>query len=722
MMKRLLLIGLLLAPGPAFAQTSFTFKDASAAPQTVKSFNCSSTICQLFVPSDSTGTFLGTAPGSANSSFALPIQGVSGGVAVPISGAVSQSGTWGVNQSGTWNITNISGTVSLPSGAATSANQTNATQKSQIVDGSGNVIASTANSLNVQCANCSGSGASGVDEGAFAAGSSTFGPMGGFYQTTATSNPLTNGQWGTWQVTAYRAGMVNLRTAAGAEIGTAASPVQVSVANTAANGTAMLVTGTGGAFPATQSGTWTVNPTTIATWGLMSGTTPGTAPTNSLIVGAIYNSSSPTATTGQTLPLQTDSSGNLKVNIQSGGGSGGTASNFASSFPASGTAIGLKNSGNMVSATADGSGYLNVDCATGCSGGPVDESAFTAGSTATFTGGFYQTTATSNPLTTGQLGVVQMTANRAFFTNLRNSSGTEIGTSSNPVQVTVANTGANATAVLVGGAGTAGTATGGILTVQGVASMTPILSTLTGTNTVNVQGNSGGKFDQTTGSAVPGNALYIGLNGPSGNIRGWTAVNPSGSIYAGQVDLASIAGTTAVTAGVSGTLGVGGLAAAGAVPSGNPVYVGGSDGTDVRAISTTSTGAVNIGTTGDPCTFQAKSFGHFSSTTSGGSIITLASGKKAYICSISIVASAAANVSLIEGTGSSVCTGGTVAAVWGNTGTTAANGYPFAANGGLTIAGGGTLAQNGTVSQNVCLLFNTTNSPQVVADVSFIQQ
>jgi len=48
------------------------------------------------------------------------------------------------SQSGTWNINNVSGTVSLPTGASTAANQTNASQKTQIVDGSGNVIASTA--------------------------------------------------------------------------------------------------------------------------------------------------------------------------------------------------------------------------------------------------------------------------------------------------------------------------------------------------------------------------------------------------------------------------------------------------------------------------------------------------------------------------------------------------------------------------------------------------
>ncbi len=44
-------------------------------------------------------------------------------------------------------ITNITGTISLPTGAATSANQTNASQKTQIVDGSGNVITSYNNQL-----------------------------------------------------------------------------------------------------------------------------------------------------------------------------------------------------------------------------------------------------------------------------------------------------------------------------------------------------------------------------------------------------------------------------------------------------------------------------------------------------------------------------------------------------------------------------------------------
>lgn len=65
-----------------------------------------------------------------------------------------------------------------------------------------------------------------------------------------------------------------------------------------------------------------------------------------------------------------------------------------------------------------------------------DESTFTAGTSAfTPSGGFYQTTPTANALTAGQWGTLQLTANRALFVNLRNSSGTEIGTASTPVQI-----------------------------------------------------------------------------------------------------------------------------------------------------------------------------------------------------------------------------------------------------------------------------------------------
>lgn len=68
-----------------------------------------------------------------------------------------------------------------------------------------------------------------------------------------------------------------------------------------------------------------------------------------------------------------------------------------------------------------------------------------------------------------------------------------------------------------------------------------------------VTGNAGGIFDQATASAVPANALYAGIN-VAGNMRGLTGVNPSGSIFAAQADVASVAGNTALTGnGVTGT-------------------------------------------------------------------------------------------------------------------------------------------------------------------------
>src|SRR5208282_4068733 len=87
-----------------------------------------------------------------------------------------------------------------------------------------------------------GGGTSGTDEATFTAGTSMFTPNGGFFQTTATSNPLTNGQWGIWQMTAYRAGMVDWFNHSGTEMGTSASPVIVSGPGTAGSAAAGVVT------------------------------------------------------------------------------------------------------------------------------------------------------------------------------------------------------------------------------------------------------------------------------------------------------------------------------------------------------------------------------------------------------------------------------------------------------------------------------------------------
>jgi len=146
-----------------------------------------------------------------------------------------------------------------------------------------------------------------------------------------------------------------------------------------------------------------------------------------------------------------------------------------------------------------------------------------------------------------------------------------------------------------------------------------------------------------------------------------------------------------------------------------------STGKDVRYVD--ANGNACTVTSSDPCDNPAKLTANFSSTTSGASIVNAAASKKIYVCQVTMIISAAAAVSFVEGTGASVCTGGTTAGVWLNNTVTAANGAPFASNGGVSAGNGrGTVFQTANVNQNLCLVFTTTNSPTVVASVSYVQQ
>lgn len=311
-----------------------------------------------------------------------------------------------------------------------------------------------------------------------------------------------------------------------------------------ANTTAWLVTGTGGTFPATQSGTWNITnisgtvslPTGAATGVAQGSTTSGQVGT--LAQGAVATAN-PTYTNGQTSPLSIDTSGGLRVSIIAGGGSGGTASSFGAAFPATGTAVGMSQGGNMVAFTGT-SGNLNVQCAN-CSGSgasATDATAFTAGASVLAPGGgFFQTTATANALTNGQQGMWQMTANRAGFVNLRDTSGTAIGTS--------------AAELFVGGRGTAGSAAGGVLSVQGVASMTPLLAN---------PGTASLWAINTIGSTTSGQSGVLGLGAVTTSAPTYTTAqsNPLSLTTAGDLRTVfsntSIAVTQASAASLNATV------------------------------------------------------------------------------------------------------------------------------------------------------------------------
>ena len=292
----------------------------------------------------------------------------------------------------------------------------------------------------------------------------------------------------------------------------------------------------------------------------------GTAATASQLAGAIYNSSPLTLTTGQGAALQADANGYLRVNVMTGGGG---SSAFGAAFPASGVALGMSQGGNLVGVTGT-SGNLNVQCAN-CSGSgvsTVDKATFTA-STSLFAGGggFFQTDPTLNPLTTGQQGMFQLTSTRSLFMNLRNAAGTELGVAAAPLQVSLANTAANGTALLVTGTGGTFPVTGPLTDAQLRASAVPVsLATLPALTTGSaIIGRVG--IDQTTPGTT--NLVSIGTNG---------TVNPTTATSWGINTLGS------TTSGQSGQL------ALGAVTTAAPTYTTAQS----NALSLTTAGALRV--------------------------------------------------------------------------------------------------------------------------------
>jgi len=207
-----------------------------------------------------------------------------------------------VDTSGKLNINNISGTVSLPTGAATAYNQT-------LVQSS--VGVSTGTAITIQ------------------------GGVGGVAVPVSVSGTVAASQSGSWSVSASQAGTwTSGRTWSlnssgdSVNIGSVLNPVAISnfPATQPVSGSVSVSN-----FPATQavSGTVTANIGTTnglaldATVSNIQGSaTGGTAASKSELTGGIYNSSAPTLTTGQQAALQLDSSGNLKVAATVTGGSG----------------------------------------------------------------------------------------------------------------------------------------------------------------------------------------------------------------------------------------------------------------------------------------------------------------------------------------------------------------------------------------------------------------
>jgi hypothetical protein len=118
----------------------------------------------------------------------------------------------------------------------------------------------------------------------------------------------------------------------------------------------------------------------------------------------------------------------------------------------------------------------------------------------------------------------------------------------------------------------------------------------------------------------------------------------------------------------------------------------------------------------DPCKGLTKLYASISQT-GNTQLVAGTSSRKIYVCSIHVVAAAATNVAVVEGTGS-VCATGT-AGVSGFGGATAATGWNFAANGGIALGNGdSSLGAEGTSGDNLCI-FNS-GSGQVSGGISYV--
>lgn len=127
-----------------------------------------------------------------------------------------------VSQSGTWNITNISGTIALPTGAATAARQdTGNTSLATIADGfyTINQVFNKNSCL-----------------------------IAGVFDDTSTT-ACTEDRVCPTRITSYRALHINLRNNSGTEIGNSSNPIEVTLANTGSNGTAINIALASAPFP-----------------------------------------------------------------------------------------------------------------------------------------------------------------------------------------------------------------------------------------------------------------------------------------------------------------------------------------------------------------------------------------------------------------------------------------------------------------------------------------
>ena len=222
---------------------------------------------------------------------------------VPVSGTISVGNTITVNthavtQSGTWHVGNITGTISLPTGASSSAAQTDGSQQTQVVNSAtGAQVLSTApgsdtgqRSLAVRVISSLASGGAGgtqYDEDTATTAADKLTMAGVVRKDTAATLVDTDGDRTQLQVDAVGRLHVNgsgvtqpVSIAGNQAINTVQLGGTAISMNTGTRdaGTQRVTIASNDVVPASQSGSWTVSSSQSGTWTMQPGNTANTTP------------------------------------------------------------------------------------------------------------------------------------------------------------------------------------------------------------------------------------------------------------------------------------------------------------------------------------------------------------------------------------------------------------------------------------------------------------
>jgi hypothetical protein len=305
---------------------------------------------------------------------------------------------------------------------------------------------------------------------------------------------------------------------------------------------------------------------------------------------------------------------------------------------------------------------VNVNCTSGCAAGGsfTDDTAFTAGSTSISNiGGVFNDGLSA--VTSGNAAAARITNQRALHINLRNTSGTEIATSSNPLRIDPTGT-----------------------TTQPVTVSTALPA----------GGNNIGDVDVLTLPNVTIETFPDNEPFNVSQINGTTVATGNGTAGTGVQRVAVSSDNSAIANWGQGSIG--------AAPPANAQQIGGVTSGATAGLL----GAITV----------CDSFANVSQTASA-QIITGVSGRRIYICSINLVSALANNVAIVAGTGST-CGTSTVAVPGTSGGTTAATGWNFGANGGIAHGGGlGAIAKTTVNGDNLCILQSA--STQLSGGISY---